>query len=83
MRGQDIAEVGAIKDVLESREYLDPYWRSPFAWNEPVRGVSNGRGGPDLHTKADRFPEIELTRKHRKISTKPLLGGTEGRIAVL
>ena len=35
MCGQDVAEVGAVEDILEGREHTDPYWRSPCTWDEP------------------------------------------------
>ena len=34
MGGQNIAEIGTVKDVFEGREDSDPYWRSPRTGDE-------------------------------------------------
>ena len=38
VRGEDIAQVGSVKYVLERWEDTDPYWRAPSARDEPWRG---------------------------------------------
>jgi hypothetical protein len=33
---QDIADIGAIKNILQCRQYTDPNRRAPVTWNEPA-----------------------------------------------
>ena len=34
MGGEDIAEIGAVEDILKGREDSDPYWWPPAAWDK-------------------------------------------------
>ncbi len=36
MGGEDVAEIGAVEDILKGRENTDPYWRSPAAGYKSV-----------------------------------------------
>lgn len=41
MRGEDVAQVRTVEDVLEGGEDTDPYRRSPFARNKTGRSLVN------------------------------------------
>lgn len=41
VRGQDIAQVGSVKDVFKSRQNLDPDMRPVFSGYEAIVKISN------------------------------------------
>lgn len=57
--GQNVADVGAIENVLQRRQHSNPDSRAPVTWNEPATVVSD-------YLRQSRKTRLQLTGKRRK-----------------